>query len=713
MTQRPRSHQLEDESRRAFANLLPAAWTVQDLVPDYGLDQRVEVFANGRATGLVFYVQLKATDNADNSRNRQISIRPDHYAYWTSLNDPVLLVLYFAASQSAYARWAHRFHPEYHPATMLRGKQTVRFSKSSRWHSSDADWVVQELKNLREVAHGAVHLPITVGVSDAPDTPPKAVSLQMILNDLRSSTSRNDVRWTIGDDRSDMFHVYVGSKRVMARAGKVIYSITNVSREDKAFPRAKAAVICLALAVGLAGSDSAGIELIARYCASPPIFLPTAMGHHVLLLTMRSRQFTLALNLIESWLDVGAQDTYEAAFLLHGGLKVLGTGALSAPERQRLDRITTSRPMLVLDDVAARGLQINLVEEYGTRGQTKEAFQLFDSVFSESEHPRDIPSDVTMHAAQWALALGEYDSADTWLESIVDERHLMDAALLQVRSLLLQGRYLEGILKLCTATDPNDRRGPVVLTGFLLLMITVLLGRGTQERQPHAALGIVRSLESEASSEDIWKAFIAALEYDAAGLSTWSLCQVLNAKMIADGYQKKFSRGLPGPPAATQFLAGPHGCLGAAILDELDGERWAFACCTLMRALYLRGVMYAVDYALRVCRDSFLDALQNGLPNQADAEFILTLAKIADEARAREVWLDWREAPEHLDSVKGGEPRIKYAYALVATDDDHRNNPIVFGLSHQLEDEAVYRKFRELGSDILAAMSTEDAGLGN
>lgn len=52
MPTRPRSHTLEDESRRAFAALLPSEWVVRSLPSDYGIDEQVEVFdKEGQATG--------------------------------------------------------------------------------------------------------------------------------------------------------------------------------------------------------------------------------------------------------------------------------------------------------------------------------------------------------------------------------------------------------------------------------------------------------------------------------------------------------------------------------------------------------------------------------------------------------------------------------------------------------------------------------------
>ena len=66
MPRRPIQHQLEDQSERAFASALPARWAWRKQDKDYGIDGEVEIFApDDTATGLLFKVQLKATESDD------------------------------------------------------------------------------------------------------------------------------------------------------------------------------------------------------------------------------------------------------------------------------------------------------------------------------------------------------------------------------------------------------------------------------------------------------------------------------------------------------------------------------------------------------------------------------------------------------------------------------------------------------------------------
>ncbi|WP_431892421.1 DUF4365 domain-containing protein [Micromonospora haikouensis] len=114
MPRRPRSHELETESRRAFEALLPSSWVVRRVDEEYGIDLEVEIFQGGEATGSVFRVQLKATDKLPkNGRISRGDIKVETLTYWRTLDLPVLVVLYVAPHRRLYARWAHSYDPHY------------------------------------------------------------------------------------------------------------------------------------------------------------------------------------------------------------------------------------------------------------------------------------------------------------------------------------------------------------------------------------------------------------------------------------------------------------------------------------------------------------------------------------------------------------------------------------------------------------------------
>lgn len=152
MPRRPRTHQLEELSERAFAAALPPAWVVRRMDPDYGIDRLVEIFGDDdRATGLQFHVQLKATDEPDIARARGALRFPRETAdYYRSLRLPVLIVLYHAPTGKLFGRWFHAYNP--HVAT---DPDRAAVAKSVRFQFEESDaWTDESPRLLKDGVRG-------------------------------------------------------------------------------------------------------------------------------------------------------------------------------------------------------------------------------------------------------------------------------------------------------------------------------------------------------------------------------------------------------------------------------------------------------------------------------------------------------------------------------------------------------------------------------
>ncbi|MGG6344428.1 DUF4365 domain-containing protein [Stenotrophomonas indicatrix] len=105
-TKRVRNHELEELSLAALRFELPSKWVIHDFRKDYGIDVQLEIFeADGFATGLRCYGQLKATDNA--ADDDVLSLDRDHFEYWGAHTDPVLLLRYYADERRFFWCWLH------------------------------------------------------------------------------------------------------------------------------------------------------------------------------------------------------------------------------------------------------------------------------------------------------------------------------------------------------------------------------------------------------------------------------------------------------------------------------------------------------------------------------------------------------------------------------------------------------------------------------
>lgn len=162
---RPRSHQLEAESRAALRSAIPSRWILRDLGDDYGIDAEIEVFDGaGFATGAKCYVQLKATD-APLPDALTTSLAVTTVGYYSALDVPVLLVRYHAPSRTIYTRWFHSLLlPEDESISSMR----IHFSAERRWNEDTPNSIERELDAVRKLRTGRLDLPLQFGVEVDP-----------------------------------------------------------------------------------------------------------------------------------------------------------------------------------------------------------------------------------------------------------------------------------------------------------------------------------------------------------------------------------------------------------------------------------------------------------------------------------------------------------------------------------------------------------------
>lgn len=159
MSQRPRSHQIEDQSRIAFERFLPSQWVYRMIKPDYGIDGAVEIFdKDGQRTGRQFNVQLRATDEPDTKKALAVRLRIDACEYYKSLDLPVLIARFHAPSSKLYVKWFHEFDPYY----ARRGKKstTFRLAAIDEWSENTSERLLRDLERIRRIRLRALPIPV-------------------------------------------------------------------------------------------------------------------------------------------------------------------------------------------------------------------------------------------------------------------------------------------------------------------------------------------------------------------------------------------------------------------------------------------------------------------------------------------------------------------------------------------------------------------------
>jgi tetratricopeptide (TPR) repeat protein len=151
MPERPPSHVLGDRALAKFRMLFGEWVTHETGRNDYGIDALVEIFEQGRATGLNFRAQIKGTSKKKTKTGYSAQVRWKTLNYWRSQEVPVLVFLYAEESGAFYARWAHSYDPGTRRGNRQSqpGKVTFKFDGSHRINTSASARIAEEVRTAR------------------------------------------------------------------------------------------------------------------------------------------------------------------------------------------------------------------------------------------------------------------------------------------------------------------------------------------------------------------------------------------------------------------------------------------------------------------------------------------------------------------------------------------------------------------------------------
>lgn len=179
MSKRPRTQQLEDISIQFFEGLLPPEWVCRRKDKDYGIDLEVEIFnTDGGSTGLLFYVQLKATD--DLAKERSVNMQIDRLEFFGSFDAPSIIARYCDVNKKIYWTWVTNIFAKNKKPTTT--SFTVKFEESELWQTNDPESIVRTLKVFRTINLGSRNLPIGITVEKCSETKQSSFELRRAVS---------------------------------------------------------------------------------------------------------------------------------------------------------------------------------------------------------------------------------------------------------------------------------------------------------------------------------------------------------------------------------------------------------------------------------------------------------------------------------------------------------------------------------------------------
>ncbi len=193
MPKRTRAQRVEEESRDAFKAALDERFLFRDDVPDYGIDGTVEEFdEDDKATGLRYYLQLKATDGEGTGEELKRSIPIEHANLYSSLPLPLLMVRYVAAKDDLYVRWWHSPLPGKHPPKANAASMTFHWALEDRFGEGDSERLAKEARSFLELRSVSPPLPFFLEL-EIEEPPFGLTSAEIELAVKAEATKRPDV----------------------------------------------------------------------------------------------------------------------------------------------------------------------------------------------------------------------------------------------------------------------------------------------------------------------------------------------------------------------------------------------------------------------------------------------------------------------------------------------------------------------------------------
>lgn len=286
---RDQNHSRSSWSTREFSHLLPRDWVVHSIDEDYGIDLRVEVFEDGRTTGVFFNVQLKSTDQGSGHQPAS-SIKRTTLNYWNQTPDATLVVIAHDSTETLWYRWAHLLPHDENPDT--KSRQVRCEDVLDRDSASELAEEARAWRLARELSR---HLPIDVRLTGTTLYGESATHLKRAIAS-KLSTLPSYFRVTHSTAQLPYFSVSIEDDRVMAGLrGNYVQQITWGLHGERDYSALAADVIAsLALSCASVGAEDLCVLLLRIAAVDTHTLIEAdALGYAVNLLVRREENETV------------------------------------------------------------------------------------------------------------------------------------------------------------------------------------------------------------------------------------------------------------------------------------------------------------------------------------------------------------------------------------------------------------------------------------
>jgi tetratricopeptide (TPR) repeat protein len=518
MPKRPRSHQIEDESRRAFSSKLPSPWLFRDETRDYGIDGRVEIFDDRNlGTGRMFLVQLKATDQVELGRALTVKIKKEQHEYYRQLDMPVLIVRYHVPTKKIFIKWHHTFDAYY----SKKGAKSlsIKLSQSDEWDEQTPYSIVSDLDAIRIVKSPQIPLPFPCSLRVKGSSVHGVIASHMDLL-IRQAASRlpNAVLLT---GTSPLLSIVVGEQEAsvtLADGKGFTYHTSKGYPQDIAknkFPFD--VMISIALALSIAGHNGIAAQLIAEYAHESHIISHPEITVRLSRCLAKAQRVIEALRLSENLMNDAQARQFADLFFLTAFSKA---GSMSTSESEYFKEYLKRR----IELAEIKGSQIELaVAHYnlGNHLRRSNRWQALGQYKKASKYdPNYLKRSYFLTELAGILFLnGRYGLASKYYDTAIQLGG--DCIALHADALMFSGSYKrsEELFESFLQSNP-DGNSEWYLKLVALKFIRTTLKIDEQHRKVEAAINLFDNCESF-SENQMSAAITTALQLDALCGLAW------------------------------------------------------------------------------------------------------------------------------------------------------------------------------------------------
>lgn len=489
--QQSRQQEIEKLGRRAFEDSVPTKWLVRPVTPDYGVDDQVEIFTpDGSATGRLFLVQNKATDEENLTKALAVRLKLKTVAYLNEQDLPVLIVRYHVPTKTLYAKWFHSF--DVRTKETCQKTITYRLTEEDRWSDDTPGALSAEVERWRALRMGNVSYPIDFSL-DATSGIGQFSSNELAVILKAAAAKLGDLLRISTDGRgADTTHrIAIDDKVVHINKGSsptfsFPHSSLDYTRDDGDLLVAD--LFCsIALWLGQIRQVNAAVHLLSLYCHRSMIVRDPDSLMRVVSLFVRGNDLSGLIDLIALLQDGDDEDQLISDFLKSA------IGILHLPSPKHVAEI--ERFLSDDADKAASGGNMRSAAiaryNYGSflraNGRREEAIRQYEEAAELDPDYRDRG----YFCAELAACLFDakrMDSALSWCERAIKLEPGPLTSALYADILMFKGRYEEARDAFADYVEEYQGESePVFLLKLALLNQVVDSVGPTQNRQIEAA----------------------------------------------------------------------------------------------------------------------------------------------------------------------------------------------------------------------------------